>query len=152
MVRDRIYMSRDEFYSGTKIELTDAEVKHFHFGSNDVATFIDHLTTSVRLYARNGFRKPADVARLLNKENKRTACGEAWTPRLTWFLLKLMFDPGAKPKPRLAQKAVPETPRKGRILRSLAKQPQNASSTANKSRLTADEIANRLSSLGRIVR
>jgi hypothetical protein len=131
-------------------------VKNFHFGSNDVATFIDHLAPSVRLYAKNGFRKPADVSRLLNKENKRTACGEAWTPRLAWFLLKLMFDPGAKPKRHSVPKTeIAKTPKKARILRPLAKQSENASSIATKSlenRLTADEIARRLSSFGRIVR
>jgi hypothetical protein len=116
VVRDRTFMSKEEFYSGTRIELTEAEVKHFHFGSNDVATFVDRLEPTIRLYAKNGFRKPADVSRLLNKENKRTACGEAWTPRLTWFLLKLLFDSNANPKPQLAQKAVAEPPKKARIL------------------------------------
>ena len=156
VVRDRTYMSKAEFYSGTKIELTEAEVKHFHFGTNDVATFVDRMEPTIRLYAKSGFRKPADVSRLLNKENKRTACGEAWSPRLAWFLLKLLFDSDAKPKHQLAQKTeIAEPPRKTHILRSLAEQPENASLTAAKSsenHLTADEIAKRLSSLGRIVR
>jgi hypothetical protein len=156
VVRDRTFMSKEDFYSGTKIELTEAEVKHFHFGTNDVATFVDHIELTIRLYAKNGFRKPADVSRLLNNENKRTACGEAWTPRLAWFLLRLTFDSAAKPKHQLAQKTeIAEPPRKTRILRSLTRQPENASLPATKSsgyRLTADEIANRLSSLGRIVR
>jgi hypothetical protein len=156
VVGDRTFMSKEDFYSGTKIELTEAEVKHFHFGTNDVATFVDHIEPTIRVYAKNGFRKPADVSRLLNKENKRTACGEGWTPRLAWFLLKLLFDSDAKPKHQLAQKTeIAEPPRKTRILRSLTKQPENASLVAAKSsenRLTADEIAKRLSSLGRIVR
>jgi hypothetical protein len=154
-VRDRTLMSKEEFYSGTRIELTEAEVKHFHFGRNDVATFVGHVEPTVRLYARNGFCKPADVSRLLNKENKRTACGEAWTPRLVWFLLKLLFESDVKPKPRVAQKSAAEPPKKTRILRSLTKQPKNASVAANESSddfLTADDIASRLSSLGRIVR
>jgi hypothetical protein len=92
----------------------------------------------------------------LNKENKRTACGETWTPRLVWFLLKLLFDSDTKPKHHLAKKTeIAEPPRKKRILRSLTQQPENASLAASKfskNRLTADEIAKRLSLLGRIVR
>lgn len=98
VVRDRTFVSKEEFYSGTRIELTEAEVQHFHFGTNDVVSFTDQIEPTIRLYAKNGFRKPSDVSRLLNKEHKRTACGEAWTPRLTWFLLKLLFNSDAKPK------------------------------------------------------
>jgi hypothetical protein len=155
VVRDRTFMSKEEFYSGTRIELTEVEVKHFHFGTNDVATFADRLEPTIRLYAKNGFRKPADVSRLLNKENRRTACGEAWTPRLTWFLLKLLFHSDTTTKPPLTQKAVAKPPKKVRILRSVAKQPRNAPlavTDPTENRLTADEIARRLSSLGRIVR
>ena len=39
-VRDRADVDKNDFYSGTKIELTEAEVKHFHFGANDVASFV----------------------------------------------------------------------------------------------------------------
>jgi len=156
VVRDRTFVSKEEFYSGTRIELTEAEVQHFHFGTNDVASFIDQIEPTIRLYAKNGFRKPSDVSRLLNKEHKRTACGEAWSPRLTWFLLKLLFNSDAKPKLKLVQKIeIAKTPKKARILRSLTNQAGNRSLAAAKSignRLTADEIANRLSSFGRVVR
>ena len=155
VVKDRIYISREEFYSGTAIDLTEAEVKHFHFGSHDVASFVDKLEPTVRLYAKNGFRKPRDVSRLLNKEGKRTACGDAWTPRLAWFLLKLMFASNAKPRSQPARKAeVAEAPKKTRILRPLAVLKDDRSLVTNLSekRLTPDEIARRLSSFGRIVR
>lgn len=155
VVRDSTFMSKEDFYSGTRIELTEAEVKHFHFGTNDVATFVDQIEPTILLYAKNGFRKPADVSRLLNKENKRTACGEGWTPRLTWFLLKFLFHSETAPKPRLARKKAAEPPTKAHILRSLAKQPKKAPLAATESsgnRLPTDEITKRLSSLGRIVR
>jgi hypothetical protein len=155
VIKDRIYISREEFYSGTAIDLTEAEVKHFHFGSHDVASFVDKLEPTVRLYAKNGFRKPRDVSRLLNKEGKRTACGDAWTPRLAWFLLKLMFGSNAKPRSQPARKAeVAEAPKKTRILRPLAVLKDDRSLVTNLSekRLTPDEIARRLSSFGRIVR
>jgi hypothetical protein len=131
-------------------------VRHFHFGKNDVASFVDKIEPTVRLYARNGFRKPSDVSRLLNKEQKRTACGDMWTPRLAWFLLKLMFGSNAKPKNRQAQKAeIANAPtKKIRILQPLAisEDAWSAVTGSSENRLAADEIARRLSSFARIVR
>jgi hypothetical protein len=155
-VRDRTSMSKEDFYSGTKIELTEAEVKHFHFGTNDVASFVGQIEPTIRHYANNGFRKPRDVSRLLNKEHKRTACGEAWTPRLAWFLLKLMFGSNVKPKPQLAQKVeCASAPKKTRILAPFTERSENTSLAAaefSEKRLTSDEIARRLSSFARVVR
>lgn len=156
-VRDRTIMSKEDFYSGTKIELTEGEVKHFHFGANDVASFVSQMESTIRHYAKNGFRKPRDVSRLLNKEHKRTACGEAWTPRLTWFLLRLMFGSDAKQKPQLAHKVESaNAPKKTWILAPATKHPEStslaAATNALETRLTSDEIARRLSSFARVVR
>jgi hypothetical protein len=77
-------------------------------------------------------------------------------PEIAALLLKLLFDSDTKPKHHLAKKPeIAEPPRKTRILRSLTQQPEKTSLAARKSsenRLTADEIAKRLSLLGRIVR
>jgi hypothetical protein len=143
-------MSKEEFYSGTRIELTEAEVKHFHFGRNDVATFVEHVEPTIRLYARNGFRKPAVVSRLLNKENKRTACGEAWTPRLAWFLLSFCSIQTSSRSLGWPRNRRRSRQRKPAFYDRLPSN-QKCSVAANKSSddlLTADEIASRLSSLG----
>jgi hypothetical protein len=55
IVRDRTFMSKEVFYSGTRIELTEAEVKNFHFGANDVATFVDHLEPTILFMQRTDF-------------------------------------------------------------------------------------------------
>lgn len=152
IVRDRTYLSKEEFYAGTTVELTEAEVKHFHFGENDVASFVDRLEPTVRLYVKNGFRRPVDVSRLLNKEQKRTACGEQWSPRLTWFLLKLMFGSSVKPnRQRTQETEKARAPKKARILRPLAIS-ENAATKSSSDRLTTDEIAKQLSSFARTVR
>src|SRR5262245_44716614 len=51
-------------------------------GSNDKFALLDRLEPAVRNFAPNGFRKPKDVARLLNKASTSTACRAKWTPRL----------------------------------------------------------------------
>jgi hypothetical protein len=90
VVRDRIYISKEEFYGGTAIELTEAELKHFHFGSNDVASFVDELEPTIRLYAKNGFRKPRDVSRLLNKESTEPLSQERIAADLLLSLLRIL--------------------------------------------------------------
>src|SRR5262245_28224443 len=88
--RDRTVMSKEDFYKGIKIVLTKAERAHFEVGSSDKFALLDRVEPAVRTFARNGFRKPKDVARLLNKAGVTTACGAKWTPRLAWFLLDFL--------------------------------------------------------------
>ncbi len=95
-VRERRPMSKEEFYAGYNITLTKAEWLHFSPG------LVSRLRPVVREFAKNGFRKPRDVSRLLNKFEITTACGCPWTPRLAYFLLGRMFgDTGPSEKPRL---------------------------------------------------
>ena len=91
-LRDDARMSKEEFYEQTKIVLTKEELAHFNFGSTDKISFLDQLRPVIRRYAKNGFRKPSDVSRLLNKAGVTTACGARWTPRLAWFLLRFLFQ------------------------------------------------------------
>lgn len=81
----------DGSYPGLKIKMTRAEVYHFAFGNRTQEQTIARLTPIVREYARAGFRKPKDVARLLNHANIRTADDAAWTPRSAALLLSLIF-------------------------------------------------------------
>lgn len=159
IVRDREYISREDFYNGTKIELTEIEVKNFHFGSNDVASFLKWIEPKVRSYAKGGFRKPAEVSRLLNKEGVQTACGRSWTPRLAWFLLRLMFhsDGGAsrRPSSNSKQNAGPSKPKLVRIWKRVVKDnPRSIESMINprQGSLTSEETAKRLSLIGRVTR
>lgn len=69
-----------------------------HLGLTDDA--FDKLAASLRQkvigYASGGFRKPADVSRLLNREKIRTLSGSDWNPRLAYFLLSRIF--GNRPR------------------------------------------------------
>ena len=71
-----------------------------HFGSDDeeILAFADKLRPTIESYAKNGFRKPVDVSRLLNKNNVRTQLRDSWNPRLCWFLLDLLFGNGKNRK------------------------------------------------------
>lgn len=148
---DRSYMDKNDFYSGTKIELTEAEVNHFHFGANDVASFTAELEPIIRVYAKNGFRKPADVSRLLNKDNRLTACGDPWTPRLAWFLLKLMFEsPSNESHRSVGKKRAARLPSGFRT--ATARAESTSARTGPVPPLTKEEIAKRLSAIGRVKR
>lgn len=69
-----------------------------HLGLTDEA--FEKLALSLRQkiigYAQGGFRKPADVSRLLNKEKIKTLSGTDWNPRLVYFLLARIF--GDRPR------------------------------------------------------
>ena len=109
------------------------------------------LEPIIRLYAKNGFRKPAEVSRLLNKEHRRTACGESWTPRLAWFLLKLSFGSSAKVGHRSVRKKH-EAIEPRSIRAATAKAEAASASTDPISPLTKEEIAKRLSAIARVIR
>jgi hypothetical protein len=113
-----------------KYDLTWLEFPHFHNDKIPLSDLCDRLEPVVRRYARDGIRKPLDVADALNRDKHRTARGAKWTARLTRFLLALIFE---VPKDRAASDA------------SVA--PSSADVTMN-----VDDMARRLARLGRIVK
>lgn len=159
--REREVMSKEEFYSGIKIVLTQAERAHFESGSNDKFAFLDRLEPTIRNFAKNGFRKPKDVARLLNKAGWTTACGAQWTPRLAWFLLGFLFDEKTK-KERLAKARrvvserdirvpPPEAPRKAAPGSAITPAKRlSPPSQGARAPLNAEEIARRLAVVRRV--
>lgn len=78
--------------------LSKYERAHFQFGDRDKRSLLEHVAPLVRAYAKDGYRKPRDVSRLLNKNGVATACGAKWTPRLAWFLLGFLFEEPKKNK------------------------------------------------------
>jgi hypothetical protein len=133
----------------------------------DRDAFVASLAPVIRAYAKSRFRKPKDVARLLNNRGKRTAIGERWTPRLTHFLLGFIFSP-APPNNAPSQTAGGEI--RGNIvahrpLHSQAATPCETGSTTSTPQplagsevqgslqyLDRDKVAERLAALGRVVR
>ena len=111
--------------------MTRAEMVHFHSEQMHVADFCDNLDPIVRSYARAGVRKPLEVSQRLNRDGHRTVNNSRWTPRLTFFLLGLLFN---EPKG-------PADERPSGNVWGQATGP-----------LSSDEIASRLSRLGRVIR
>ncbi|WP_312145346.1 hypothetical protein [Brevundimonas sp.] len=128
--------------SATKIQprtakptLGQNERAHFAFRGDSKQHGMGYLDSLVAQMAKNGFRKPADVARLLNQQGVKTACGNKWTPRLAIFLLDQLYE---------AKKS-----------RRVEKPPKVAATTTKLDgnvALTPDDIALRLSALGRVSR
>ena len=118
-----------------KSVLAEAEKAHFAIGSERHASWLDSIEPIVRMMTRNGFRKPKDISRLLNKQFVKTAIGQPWTPRLAWFLLGFLYSDERK---------------KRRIPRPSFRPTQTRITNATllpKRDLTKEEMANRLRAL-----
>lgn len=120
-------------------DMTRQEMGHFHSKKKSVQQLCDELMPMVRAYSREGDRKPRDVAVRLNRDGYRTLLGSRWNPRLTHFLLRLIFMPsqsdgGVNKKPKR-----PEGPRNA---------PGSPERTGP---MTPDEMARLLSKIGRVV-
>ncbi len=116
-------------------DMTKKEMSHFHSKQKSVQQLCDQLLPIIRSYAKIGIRKPRQVAEMLNKQGHRTVLGDRWTPRLTYFLLGLVFMPGEKPAPRKSTAAVRP-----------ANQRQEPAGP-----MTMSDMVERLSKIGRVV-
>ncbi len=129
--------------NGSKYDMTKAEMAHFDNKKVTLADLFGKLEPVVKSYAREGTRKPRDVANRLNAHGYRTALGSKWTPRLVYFLLNLMFNdkpisgPTQKPHGETRQSTAPR---------------QKTTPPLASGEMSLDEIASRLSRLGKIVR
>ena len=120
-----------------RMPVTEAELVHFSFGNRTKDRVLGDLEPIVWKLAENGFRKPADVARLLNNQGVRTACGELWTRQLARLLLDFLYDR------RQHRRAA---------VRSAASRGPVAAPITSDEPLSTEEIIRRLSGLGRIAR
>ncbi len=128
----------------SKYDMTKVEMVHFDTKKVPFAALFGKLEPIVKSYAREGIRKPRDVAARLNIDGHRTAVGEKWTPRLVYFLLALMFNDSSASSNQ-------NGPRKDEERRKPAS-PKPQTTTAPSEPLTAEIMAERLSRLGRVVR
>ena len=86
-------------------QITRDELKHFAFRDRSKEAFLDELDPLLRACFKGGFTRPNEVAGLLNKAGKSTACGQPWTPHLVWGLQRFLFE--RREKKRAAQAAPP---------------------------------------------
>ncbi len=84
-----------------ELPLASDEACNFHCGAMTPEKFAAKLRPIVVDLCRNGFRKPADVAKLLNRRAMKTANGGKWTPRYAWFLLNLIYEGKLPRAPRV---------------------------------------------------
>jgi hypothetical protein len=119
-------------------DITRAEMGHFHSKKTTVQQICDKLMPVVRAYARAGIRKPRQVSERLNMDGHRTVQGARWTPRLTYFLLGLIFMPNRESTGNA----------KAGNRDTVDGAPKVQESTEA---LTPEEMARRLSRLGRVV-
>ena len=125
----------------TKTQISTRELDHFSFGERTRGVTLDRLEPLLRGYAKNGIKTPKDVALLLNREGVKTACGELWTPQLVWFLQGFLFE-----RRELRRAASAHRPLKTCVKRSTPPNPRDRLT------LTVEDMAHRLSVLGRIAR
>ena len=151
-------------YPGLKIIITKREQAHFSLGHVTREVFLARLAPTIQQYARAGIRKPAEVAKLLNRAGIRTSCGEPWSPRLVALLLNLLFsgteERSIPPVAPVWDKA--PTTRKGRLIhvswRQMMNIPEKTGRKAKLKRVTpkaashqdCDSWSQKLAQLGRV--
>jgi hypothetical protein len=84
-------------------QITRDELNHFAFRDRSKEAFLDELDPLLRACFKGGFTRPNEVAGLLNKAGKTTACGQLWTPHLVWGLQRFLFE--RREKKRASQTA-----------------------------------------------
>lgn len=115
-------------------ELLEVEMVHFNSDKISVRQLCDKFGPVLKGMTGKRTRRPADIARRLNTAGHRTASGAMWTPRLVYFLQKLVRGDRA-PLPvqaRLKPKLRPTSP----VMESRP--------------LTQETMAAKLQSLGRV--
>lgn len=90
--RDRVRDDGPAYADGAKPALRDEDMAHFGQTQARMDQLARDLTPKVLGYAKAGFKKPADVARLLNREHLRTLAGANWNPRIVYFLLARIYE------------------------------------------------------------
>jgi hypothetical protein len=139
--------SREREKSGafrkSKFDMQQSEMVHFDSGMVTFEELFRVLEPVVKRLAREGTRKPKDVAPRLNSLGHRTAAGSKWTSRLVYFLLALVFN-----------KTIPEETQRNKTHRNqkVASKPtpQKQISKSLTDPLTKENIAERLTSLGKV--
>jgi hypothetical protein len=100
-LRDPRPFVRSSNYGGRKPSQRMEDDLHLGASHEARASLLEGLEPKIRIWSRGGFRKPAEVCRLLNKFGHRTATGDQWSPRLVWFLLSeiIKFRQAAASRP-----------------------------------------------------
>jgi hypothetical protein len=118
----------------SKFKPTVVDLAHYRTESLTQEEFCEKLRPVIRKYAKEGTRKPRDVAVRLNFDDHKTARGARWTPRLTHFLLGFLFQPAARKRHHSNGPKAAKVPAADRNPKS-------------RNRLTTEEIAKRRAAL-----
>ena len=90
-------VTNKELYAVSPPKLTDDEIAHFQFGARNIDDFFRALSPVLEACHKNGLAA-GGVAKILNKQQIRTACNAPWTPRLAWFLMKTWRTVNLRPR------------------------------------------------------
>lgn len=96
MKRDREPFDKTPDYVGAPPAMRAEDRAYLGLTDEAFEKLASTLKIKILGYANAGFRKPADVSRLLNKEKIRTLAGTEWNPRLAHFLLGKVY--GNRPR------------------------------------------------------
>ncbi|WP_150493792.1 hypothetical protein [Roseibium aquae] len=127
----------------SKLDMRKSEMVHFESGAVTFDELYRRMEPVVKQLAREGTRKPKDVAPRLNFLGFRTADGSNWTPRLVYFLLALVFNDTTSEELRRNKAG------KGPQL-SARPTSQERNTTRSTEPLTKESIAARLANLGTV--
>lgn len=131
-------------------EMTKDESLHFHSSQVSLEKLLNRAEPVVTSAVRKGERNPRRVADRLNRANIRTAAGARWSPRLTRFLMDIIFTPTTPytEKLRKPTNTSPVAPPRTSLATT---PPKREPTTATPASLSKSQIAAKLGSLGRVV-
>ena len=84
--RDRTPRSEIPDYENFKPQLRPEDAACLGVSTGKFQIVLDRTGERVAGYMRAGYRRPQEIAKLLNRAKIRTAQSTEWTPRLVWFL------------------------------------------------------------------
>ncbi|QKK24724.1 hypothetical protein [Rhizobium hidalgonense] len=148
---DRSPPDKTPDYSEVKPQLRKEDMAHLGLTEDRFDQLALRLREKVIGYAKAGFKKPAQVSHLLNKEKIRTGAGSEWNPRLVYFLLAKIYSREAeRAVARIVSPSMPKS-MEGSITRSKNEhrnsRPKAAIAPVMSAPLTTEEMGRRLEAL-----
>jgi hypothetical protein len=87
-------------------EMEPSENRHFHSSTMSKKAIADKYTSILKDFSERRIIGPKIVSHYLNEIGHKTASGEIWTPRLVFFLIKILGAPMEKSQNRSSIKSV----------------------------------------------
>lgn len=128
-------------------EMEPSENRHFNSKAMSRKAMVGKYAPILKSFSHRRIVGPRNVSHYLNEIGHKTACGEHWTPRLAFFLIKILNAPMERQRKGSPIKPAKKTkgPLKKMRSKSLRSKKRNV-------KPSLDHITEKLSKLGTVIR